>query len=121
MPFLRSQGQPLADDLIRHIEHAIDVCGEDHVGIGTDGSISSVAVTSEFKKQYADLINERRKLGISAPGEDPNVYTFIPDLNSADRFAHIAELLSRQKHSDACIEKILGGNFARLLHEVWEE
>jgi membrane dipeptidase len=121
MPFLRSQGQPMADDLIRHIEHAIDVCGEDHVGIGTDGSISSVAVTSEFKKQYADVINERRKLGISAPGEDPNVYTFIPDLNSADRFAHIAELLSGQRHSDRRIEKILGGNCARLLHEVWEE
>jgi membrane dipeptidase len=96
MPFLRSQGQPMAEDLIRHLEHAIDVCGEDHVGIGTDGSISSVAVTSEFKKQYADEINERRKLGISTPGEDPKVYTFIPDLNSVDRFAHIAELLSRQ-------------------------
>jgi membrane dipeptidase len=121
MPFLRSKGQPMAADLIAHIEHAIDICGEDHVGIGSDGVISPVAVTPEFKKKFAEEINDRRKRGISAPGEDPNVYTFIPDLNRADRFARIAELLGARKHSDARIAKILGGNFARLLHDGWGE
>ena len=119
MPFLRGKGQPMAADLIAHLEHAIDVCGEDHVGIGSDGVISPVAVTPEFKKKFADEIADRRKRGISAPGEDPNVYTFIPDLNRADRFDRIAELLAARKHSDARIAKILGGNFARLLNEVW--
>ncbi len=33
-PYLIPQGQPMAIDVIRHIEHAIDICGEDHVGIG---------------------------------------------------------------------------------------
>ncbi len=84
MPFLRSKGQPMAADLIAHLEHAINVCGEDHVGIGSDGVISPVAVTPEFKQKFADEVNERRKRGISAPGEDPDVYTFIPDLNEAD-------------------------------------
>jgi membrane dipeptidase len=37
MPFLRKSGQPHAEDLIHHLEHAVNVCGEDHVGIGTDG------------------------------------------------------------------------------------
>ena len=119
MPFLRGKGQPMAADLIAHIEHAIDICGEDHVGIGTDGSISPVAVTEKFKKDFATQIENRRKAGISAPGEDPNVYTFLPDLNRADRFARIAELLAERKHSDARIAKILGGNFARLLNDVW--
>ncbi len=121
MPFLRSKGQPMAADLIAHLEHAIDVCGEDHVGIGSDGVISSITVTPEFKKKFADEVNDRRKRGISAPGEDPDVYTFIPDLNRADRFARIAELLGAHKHSAARIDKILGGNFARLLHDVWGE
>ena len=119
MPFLRSKGQPMATDLIAHLEHAIDICGEDHVGIGSDGVISPVTVTPEFKKKFADEVNDRRKRGISAPGEDPNVYTFIPDLNRADRFTRIAELLAARKHSDARIAKILGGNFAHLLHDVW--
>ncbi len=121
MPFLRSKGQPMAVDLIAHLEHALDICGEDHVGIGSDGEISPVAATPEFKKNFAEEVNRRRKLGISAPGEDPNVYTFIPDLNRADRFARIAELLAARKHSPARIDKILGGNFARLLHDVWGE
>jgi len=119
MPFLRSKGQPMAADLIAHLEHAIDVCGEDHVGIGSDGVISPVAVTAEFKKKFADEVAERRKRGISAPGEDPEVYTFIPDLNRADRFARIADLLAQRKHSAARIDKVLGGNFARLLKDVW--
>jgi len=119
MPFLRGKGQPMAADLVAHIEHAIDICGEDHVGIGTDGSVSPVAVTEKFKKDFANQIEARRKAGISAPGEDPNVYTFLPDLNRADRFARIAELLAARKHSDARIAKILGGNFARLLSDVW--
>lgn len=119
MPFLRSQGQPMAEDVIRHIEHAVDVCGEDHVGIGSDGTISPVDVTPAFKKKFAEEVSERHKLGISAPGEDANVYTFVPDLNVADRLQRVAELLSGNKYSDARIGKILGGNFARLLRDVW--
>ena len=119
MPFLRSKGQPMAADLIAHLEHAIEVCGEDHVGIGSDGVISPIAVTAEFKKKFADEVNERRKRGISAPGEDPNVYTFLPDLNRADRFTRIAELLAARGHTSARIDKVLGGNFARILKEVW--
>jgi membrane dipeptidase len=121
MPFLRTQGQPMAEDLIRHIDHAIDVCGEDHVGVGTDGGVSPVEVTAEFKKNFAEEINQRRKLGISAPGEQPDVYTFLPDLNTADRFGRLAELLSLHKYSDARIEKVLGANFDRLLQGVWQD
>ena len=119
MPFLRSKGQPMAVDLVAHLEHAIEVCGEDHVGIGSDGVISPVAVTAEFKKKFADEVNDRRKRGISAPGEDPDVYTFVPDLNRADRFQRIAELLAARNHPQSRIEKVLGGNFARLLKDVW--
>ncbi|MDB6148063.1 MAG: peptidase, partial [Spartobacteria bacterium] len=42
MPFLRTAGQPMAEDVIQHIEHAINICGEDHVGVGTDGVISAI-------------------------------------------------------------------------------
>ena len=120
MPYLRTQGQPLAEDVLRHLQHALDVCGEDHVGVGTDGSISPVAVTPEFQRKFADEVNERKKLGIAAPGEDANVYTFIPDLNVANRFERLASLLSARGYSSLQIAKVLGGNFLRLLREVWE-
>jgi membrane dipeptidase len=119
MPFLRSSGQPMAADLIAHLEHAIAVAGEDHVGIGSDGTISPQELTPEYRKEFAASVEDRRRRGIAAPNESPDVFLFLPDLNRADRFARIAQLLSARGHSDARIEKVLGGNFARLLREVW--
>ncbi|MGB3046522.1 dipeptidase, partial [Dokdonella sp.] len=118
MPFLRTQGQPTAEDLVAHIEHALQVCGEDHVGIGSDGTISPIDFNDAFKRKHAADVADRRKRGISAPGEDANVYTFLPDLNTADRLATLAALLARRGHSDARIGKIIGGNFARLFRET---
>ena len=80
MPFLREQGQPMAADVIAHIEHAIKVCGEDHVGIGSDGSISPTPFTDEFRRTFAAEVAKRKALGIGAAGERPDVYTFVPDM-----------------------------------------
>jgi membrane dipeptidase len=119
MPFLRTQGQPMAEDVVRHVEHAVQVCGEDHVGIGTDGGISAIRLTPEYIKAFHEDVAERRRRGISAPGESEDVYTFVPDLNTPRRFELIAHHLSRRGHSDERIAKILGGNFARLFREIW--
>jgi membrane dipeptidase len=119
MEYLRTSGQQMAEDVIRHLEHALQICGEDHVGIGTDGPISPVKVTPEYRKAYADELAERRKLGISAPGERADAFTFIPDLNTPRRLETLACLLRKRGHSDTRIAKILGGNFDRLFREVW--
>jgi membrane dipeptidase len=37
----------------------------------------------------------------------------------ANRFEVLATLLAARGHSDARIAKILGGNFARVMGEVW--
>lgn len=120
MPFLRTKGQPMAEDVIRHLEHAINICGEDHVGIGTDGSIAPIDLTPEYKERHRQDIANRRRLGISAPGEEEDVYTFVPDLNTPRRFDTLAGLLLRKGHSEARVAKILGGNFARLFKDVWQ-
>ena len=119
MPFLRTAGQPMAEDVIAHIDHAINVCGEDHVGVGTDGAISAINVTPEFQKAFREEIAQRRKMGVSAPGEREDVYTFVPDLNTPKRFEKLASLLSKRGYSDSRIEKVIGGNFARLFRDVW--
>jgi len=119
MPYLRTGGQPMAADVVAHIEHALDVCGEDHVGIGTDGAISAVQLTPEYKKAFADEIAERRQRGVSAPGETTAVYTFVPDLNTPRRFETIASLLAKRGKPDRVIEKVLGGNFLRLFAQTW--
>ncbi len=120
MPFLRLSGQPTAEDVIRHIEHAIKVCGEDHVGIGTDGGISAITVSPEYQRDHQKFVAERRRLGIAAPGEDEHVYNFIAEYNTPHRFESIALDLLKRGHSEARVEKIVGGNFARLFGEVWK-
>ena len=118
-PYLRKQGQPMAADVIAHIEHAIDVCGEDHVGIGTDGTVSPTDRTPQFEKENREYIQVMIEDGIFEKGRSPDLYLFIPDLNSVRRFETLGALLSARGHSDARIAKILGGNFARVMREVW--
>jgi len=118
-PYLRTDTQPMAIDVIRHIEHMIDVCGEDHVGIGTDSQVAAVERTAEFEKDNREWIKGSKEDGIFDKSRPDDLYTFIPDLNMANRFEVLAAMLSARKHSDARIAKILGGNFARVFTEVW--
>lgn len=119
MPFLTMGMQTSDTDVVRHIEHALNVCGEDHVGIGSDLSINPHNVTEAYKKAHADFVAGRQRQGIAAPGEDPNVYMFVPELNAPNRMELIAEKLIKKGHPEARVEKIIGGNFARLLKDVW--
>lgn len=118
-PYLRELGQPTSDDLIAHIEHAINVCGEDHVGIGTDAAVSAVDRTPEFERQNRAWVEHMIKIEFFERGNKPELYTFIPDLNHVRRLETLGALLSRRGHSEARIAKILGGNFARVMREVW--
>lgn len=104
---------------MRHLSHAIDVCGEDHVGVGSDNSITPIDLTPEFRAIHRESIMARRARGISAPGEDPEVFTFVPDINSPRRLDVIADLMAKAGHSSARIEKVIGKNWVRLLSDVW--
>jgi membrane dipeptidase len=120
MPFLRASGQPHADDVIRHLEHAVNVCGEDHVGLGTDGPISGTELNEAFAKFQRKFFEDRSKAGIAAPGEAPDVFNLIPEYNEPRRFRTLADDLARRGWTSGRIEKILGRNFARLFTDVWK-
>ena len=119
MPFLSEGKQPTAADVIRHLEHMIDVAGEDHVSIGTDGSVSAEVVNDEFKKIFLENLQRRRAAGISAPGETETGYLFANELNTPRRFETLTGMLSSRGHSDARIEKLLGKNLMRVFSDVW--
>ena len=119
MPFLRISGQPHAADLIRHLEHAVNVCGEDHVGLGTDGSISGIEINDAYRAYHRKSVEDRRKAGISAPGEAIDVFNVIPEYNEPRRFLKLADDMVRQGWASTRVEKILGATFARLFGEAW--
>jgi membrane dipeptidase len=119
MPYLGPNGQPTAKDLITHLEHAINIAGEDHVGLGTDGRVLPTELTDEYKKWFAEMTAERIKSGIGPKNENPTAYLFANELNMPNRYGALADMLSKRGHSATRIEKILGANFARLFSEVW--
>jgi microsomal dipeptidase-like Zn-dependent dipeptidase len=111
--------QPMAIDVIRHIEHAIKVSGEDHVGIGTDSDVAPVKRTAEWERENREWGHGAKQEGTFTETRPDDLYTFIPDPNVANQFEMLAARLSARGHSDGRIEKILGGNFARVMREVW--
>jgi len=119
MPFLKEDSFPDAMDVVRHIEHAVQICGEDHVGIGTDGTTTQVDDLEGYRAVINKEVEQRQKAGISAPGEKPGVVPFIPDLQGPGQFQKLADLLHQRGHSSGRIEKILGQNFLRLMGDVW--
>jgi membrane dipeptidase len=119
MPFLVPGSKPVAADLVRHMRHAVDVCGEDHVSIGTDGMLSKTIIDDKSRANQAKFFKDRTARGISAPGEGPDIFNIIPDLDSHLRFRMLAEALARDGWPWSRIEKILGGNILRLYAEAW--
>ncbi|MBM4193760.1 MAG: peptidase M19, renal dipeptidase [Gemmatimonadetes bacterium] len=119
MPFLTMGPAPTSEDLIKHIEHAVNVAGEDHVGIGSDLSTTPHVVDAEYMRVHRDFVRGRQQRGIAAPGEDGEVPMFVTDLNSPRRMEMIADKLVARGHATARVEKIIGGNFQRLCRDVW--
>ena len=108
---------PTREHVLDHLLHAINVCGADHVGIGSDGSIEKVVLTAAQKAEFDADIAGRKKLGIGAPGEDR--YPYVPDLSGPGHMQVIASELARRGQPSSVIEKVLGANFQRVLGEIW--
>ncbi len=116
LPYLTaSPKQPTLDDYLQHLEHALQVCGEDHVGVGSD--VPFFPVDESDLAEMAQEVEKRKASGIGAPGEDRPAY--IPDLNSPTKIERIAEALLQRGHKSGVIEKVVGANFKRVLTDIW--
>lgn len=116
LPYLtESPKQPMLEDYLQHLDHAVKVCGEDHVGIGSDIPFLHVgeAGLADMKKDA----EQRRTAGIAAPGEDRP--TYIPDLNTERKLEFVTDALLKRGYASSAVEKILGGNFKRAFAEIW--
>jgi membrane dipeptidase len=118
MPYLvASPTIPTRENVLDHVVHAINTCGSDHVGIGSDGAIQKTVLTPEQKDAFDKDIARRKQLGIAAPGEDR--YPYVPDLNGPDHMQVIADELAKRGQPSLVIEKVLGTNFQRVIGDIW--
>jgi membrane dipeptidase len=118
LPYLTaSPRQPTVDDYMAHLEHALAVAGEDHVGIGSDVGIEPFDTSAKGMAEFAKQEAERHAAGLAAPEEDRPLY--VVGLNMPRKIEVIADRLLQRGHSAAVTEKVVGGNFARVFGQIW--
>lgn len=119
MPFLDLAAEADTADVVRHIDHAVRVCGEDHVGIGSDGTTTGLDDLAAYRRAVREQNAERHRLGIAAEGERLDMIPMVPELTGPEKFTRLADALSAHGFSEARIDKILGENFLRFAREIW--
>lgn len=119
MPFLAPSGHATAEDVVAHLVHAVNVCGEDHVGIGTDGTITAIDDLDAYRVRLAEEVAERARTGSGATGEAPGTLPFVPELTGPDQFRRLARLLGREGWTDDRVAKVMGANFLAFADRIW--
>ncbi|MFD6656504.1 membrane dipeptidase [Streptomyces parvus] len=94
------------DAFIRHIDHAVDLVGWEHVGLGLDHCFAADDLNSELTRN-PDLF---------PPSYDQwDRIEFI----EPERLPTIATALAERAYSPESIRGILGENFLRVAQTVW--
>lgn len=119
--WLTDDAVPTVDSLIKQIRHVINVGGIESVGIANDysvaGELNLVKVNNnnaEGIKGYMPWWESQAKNGILGFDRKPS-HVVIPELNNVRRMFTIHEALEKNSFKSSEIEKIMGGNWIRLL------
>jgi membrane dipeptidase len=112
-----SPKQPTTDDYMAHMEHALKVAGEDHVGVGSDVSVTPFDASGSGMLEFRKQEESRQKAGLAAPEEDRPPY--VVGLNIPRRIEVIADQLLKRGYSTRIVEKVVGANFVRVFKDIW--
>ena len=109
--FVKGDEPTTIEHLLDHFDHVRKLIGPEHLGVGSDMDLWGYdAMPADLNKQlrasYKGSYGFREKLDIEG-------------LNHPKRMFDLTEGLIRRKYSDADIAGILGGNFERVLSQIW--
>ncbi|HEX2222960.1 MAG TPA: membrane dipeptidase [Thermoanaerobaculia bacterium] len=96
--FVRPGGQATVENILDHFDHVIRLVGIEHVGLGSDSDLDAVdPKTGQVRVRYR-----------------------VKGLQNAQRVFDLVEGLIRRGYTDEHIRLVLGGNFRRVLGEIWQ-
>lgn len=109
--FVSDKEPTTIEHVLDHFDHVARLIGPEHLGVGSDIDLYGYdAMPAELNKQlragYKGSYGFREKIDIEG-------------LNHPKRMFDLTEGLIRRKYTDAQIEGILGGNFRRVLTQIW--
>ena len=109
--FVKADEPTSVEHVLDHFDHVRKLTGPEHLGVGSDIDLYGYdAMPPESNKQlragYKGSYGFREKIDVEG-------------LNHPKRMFDLTEGLIRRKYTDADIQGILGGNFARVLKAIW--
>jgi membrane dipeptidase len=121
--WLTSDPVPTVESLLKQIRHVIKIGGADAVGIANDFPLSGEESlikaknnNSEAVKNYYAWWDSVARMGVLGFDKRP-AHVAIPELNNIRRMYTINEALRKSGFKSREVEKIMGGNWARVLAE----
>lgn len=100
------------EDVVDHIDHVRDLVGIEHVGIGSDFGLES-------NDHMADREAFRQFLAGADKRYQVHAREAVADLDGPMRFYVLTDALIRRGYTNEHIALVLGGNFSRVLGEIW--
>jgi membrane dipeptidase len=111
--FMVKGSEPVTvDDVVDHIDHVRDLAGIEHVGIGSDAGIESNDLGAPEMLQKM-LTNGDPRYHVHGTHE------IVAGLEGPNRIFEIAAALVRRGYTDQQVGLVLGGNWERVLGEIW--
>jgi membrane dipeptidase len=111
--FMVKGSEPVTvDDMIDHVDHVRDLVGIEHVGIGSDAGIESNDLGSQQLLQEM-LTKADPRYHVHGTHE------IVAGLEGPNRFFELTAALVRRGYTNEHVRLILGGNWQRVLGEIW--
>jgi membrane dipeptidase len=113
----KPRGWASLDTIVDHVQHVIDVAGEDHVGIGTDwgkpyyNALTWTAAMTNEPTAGFDWVGWRPQDRF-----DPNMQ--VLGLETWDKWPNLTAAMLRRGLPESTVVKVIGGNFLRVFREV---
>jgi membrane dipeptidase len=109
--FVKAQEPTTIEHVIDHFDHVRDLVGVEHLGVGSDMDLWGYDAmppehNARLRAAYKGSYGFRDRIDIEG-------------LDHPKRMYDLTEGLIRRGYSDAAIEGILGGNFRRVLGQIW--
>ncbi len=110
--FVRDREPTTVEHVLDHFDHVAKLVGPEHLGVGSDIDLDGyddmpAEANRQLRAGYKGSYGFREKIDVEG-------------LDHPKRMFDLAEGLIRRKYTDAQIEGIRGGNFRRVLTEIWK-
>jgi len=116
--FVSTKKRPTMDDMIRMTDHIVELVGIDHVAVGMDYWIGQAGIASDelATKMYKFMIASGEW---SAETYPPPPWWFPEGIETPDKLANLTGALLARGYKEQDVAKIWGGNWLRVMKQVW--